>query len=116
MKVKVECTCGTRFEFEVEPVHGRMPVPINCPTCGVEATELANAVIRQQSALPQPAVTSSVAPTPPPPPPPASPPPAVAAPQSGLRISRSAHAPAVTAAAPSQTPQPPPASAPVEEG
>ena len=57
MKVKVHCPCGAKFEFEVEPANGRMPVPINCPTCGAEATELANAVIQQQltSAVPHPA-------------------------------------------------------------
>ena len=65
MKIKVQCPCQTRFEFEVEPVQGRMPVIINCPTCGADATDLANALIQQQSA---------------------------AAPASGLRISHSTHA------------------------
>ncbi len=52
MKVKVHCPCGTRFEFEVEPVNDRMPVSINCPACGADATELANAVIQRQLAAP----------------------------------------------------------------
>jgi outer membrane protein assembly factor BamB len=52
MKIKVQCACETRFEFEVEPVNERMPVPINCPVCGADATELANTVIRQQLATP----------------------------------------------------------------
>jgi outer membrane protein assembly factor BamB len=49
MKIKVQCPCGSRFEFEVEPVDGRMPVAIQCPNCGADATELANAVILEQS-------------------------------------------------------------------
>src|SRR5580704_12880284 len=55
MKVKVQCDCGAKFEFEVEPLNGRMPVSINCPVCNADATELANAVIAQQSAAPAPA-------------------------------------------------------------
>ena len=49
MNVKVQCPCGARFAFDVEPVHDRMPVPINCPECGADATNLSNAVIRQQA-------------------------------------------------------------------
>src|SRR5271167_4554044 len=91
MKVKVQCGCGARFEFEVEPVNERMPVSINCPVCNADATELANAVIRQQSTAP--AVGIAAAPVMPPspaaPPPPPAPPPS-----SGLRIAKSpsAHA------------------------
>jgi PQQ-like domain len=61
MKVKVQCTCGTRFEFEVEPVNERMPVPINCPGCNADATGLANAVIKQQLAAAQPTTPSAPA-------------------------------------------------------
>ncbi|MDB6067228.1 MAG: Pyrrolo-quinoline quinone [Pedosphaera sp.] len=84
MIIKVECTCGTRFEFEVEPVHGRMPVRINCPACGLDATAAANAIIETQS-HPQPAAAS--------PPPPAHP--SAPAEHQGLRIAKSAstHAP-----------------------
>ncbi len=49
MKVKVQCACGSRFEFEVEPVDGKMPGSIQCPTCGADATEPANLVIKEQS-------------------------------------------------------------------
>lgn len=91
MKVKVYCPCGAKFEFEVTPVHDRMPVPINCPVCGADATALANDVIQKQSAAepsaavsaPPTAVSAPAAPVPP----------APAA--GGLRINRTAaHAPA----------------------
>ena len=86
MQIKVQCPCGTRFEFEVEPVHERMPVPINCPACGVDATDLANAVIKQRSSQARPAVVLPMRATPPPraaetPPPPS---------QSGLKIAKAA--------------------------
>jgi len=74
MKIKVQCPCGSRFEFEVEPVNGRMPVTIACPTCGADATELANVVIEHQAAG-TPAATTP-----------------------GLRISKSHTAPAAPAA------------------
>lgn len=111
MKVKVQCPCGSKFEFEVEPVRNRMPVQINCPTCNADATALANEVIQRQSEQVAPAIV-------PPPPKPApirvsSPeapvpqasiapaPPKTAAPgASGLRISHSTqqqHQPAPTA-------------------
>jgi hypothetical protein len=111
MKVKVQCPCGTRFEFEVEPVNERMPVPINCPGCGVDATDLANQVIRWQLAAPQPAVAPApaIAPEPAPAPRPAA-----------LRVARAVparDAPAgstATSVAPRPVPlRPVPAGAPV---
>ncbi len=95
MKVKVYCPCGAKFEFEVEPVNERMPVPIGCPVCGADATGLANEVIRQQfaAAAPSPA---PLAPTPPPS-------------GGGLRINRAAPAPVSGAAeAPPAAPRPTP--------
>ena len=98
MKVKVQCPCGTRFEFEVQPVNDRMPVAINCPVCNADATELANEIIRRQSAAPAVGITAApvlpptqAAPAPPPP-----------APSSGLRIAKSpsAHIAPVPAPAP----------------
>jgi hypothetical protein len=47
MPVKVQCSCGQRYEFEVEPVAGRMPTPVNCPSCGADGTDAANASIAQ---------------------------------------------------------------------
>jgi outer membrane protein assembly factor BamB len=103
MKVKVYCPCGAKFEFEVEPVHDRMPMSLGCPVCGADATELANEVIRQQLAAAPPSAAAPVA----------------APPSGGLRINRAAPAPvfgateAPHAAAPRPAPQKPAPSAPV---
>lgn len=51
MYIKIQCSCGTKFGFDVEPVGGRMPVGIACPACHNNATDLANAQIRQQLGL-----------------------------------------------------------------
>jgi hypothetical protein len=92
MTIKVQCGCGTRFSFEVVPVAGRMPVPIHCPTCNADDTELANALIQQQLSTPvriAPVATSAPPPEPAP------------APPSGLRVARLHHAQqAAPAAAP----------------
>src|SRR5204863_3849951 len=65
--VKVECDCGQRYAFDVEPVHGRMPAPVACPVCGADGTGKANAVLAQSSppapfvAVARPAVSVAAA-------------------------------------------------------
>jgi hypothetical protein len=46
MDIKVQCECGQRFAFEVEPENGRMPTEVACPSCGLDATARANAIIQ----------------------------------------------------------------------
>ena len=36
MEIRIECSCGTPYAFEVEPVGGRMPTTVQCPSCGVD--------------------------------------------------------------------------------
>jgi hypothetical protein len=40
--IKVECECGQHYAFDVEPVNGRMPTRVACPTCGTDGTSTAN--------------------------------------------------------------------------
>jgi hypothetical protein len=47
MEIKVLCHCGVKYKFDVEPVEGRMPFTVKCPSCATEATEFANAHIRR---------------------------------------------------------------------
>jgi hypothetical protein len=88
MEIKILCACGTKFKFDVEPVNGRMPGPVNCPGCGADATEQANEIIR--SALYPPAEPLAAAPGAPAPAPvglrinrPAAPPPGEPVPAAG---------------------------------
>jgi hypothetical protein len=48
VEVKIQCDCGTRYKFDVEPLHGRMPQKVDCPGCGVDGTPAANECIRQR--------------------------------------------------------------------
>jgi hypothetical protein len=56
--VKIQCGCGQRYAFDVEPVAGLMPGSVSCPICGVDGTTAANAVIAQHLTR-QPAILVS---------------------------------------------------------
>lgn len=45
--IKIQCGCGQRYAFDVEPVDGCMAWPIACPVCGVDGTAAANDYIAQ---------------------------------------------------------------------
>ena len=59
--VKVECGCGQRYAFDVEPLNGRMPASVVCPVCGADGTAAANESIAQ--ALAARAPTTAAAPS-----------------------------------------------------
>ena len=48
--VKIECECGQNYAFDVEPVNGKMPAAVSCPSCGADGTLAANDFISQQLA------------------------------------------------------------------
>jgi hypothetical protein len=93
MLIKLNCQCGTRYSFDVEPVNGLMPFTVACPSCGADGTSAANAIIAQTAvAAPQPATTpSSLIPQAPP---------AAAKPRLRTVGAHSAPAPTAAAAAP----------------
>jgi hypothetical protein len=45
--IKIQCGCGQRYVFDVEPVNGEMPTPVACPECGADGTAAANAGITE---------------------------------------------------------------------
>jgi hypothetical protein len=53
--IKIQCGCGQRYAFDIEPVNGLMPSPVACPVCGADGTAVANEIIAQTLAA-QPAV------------------------------------------------------------
>ena len=97
--MKLQCSCGAKYAFDATPEMLAHPVKFICPSCGLDASEFVNQLIRQefggQASAPVPApapafapikVTAGAPPSSPPPPPPGR-----------LRIS---HEAAPTAAAP----------------
>src|SRR5436190_7442357 len=51
--VKIECGCGQRYAFDVEPDGQVMAWPVYCPVCGADGTTAANQAIAN-SLIPQP--------------------------------------------------------------
>ena len=43
--IKIICSCGQKYAFDVTPVNSRMPGPVQCPGCGADGTAVANAII-----------------------------------------------------------------------
>jgi hypothetical protein len=43
--VKIQCGCGQRYAFDIEPMCGRMPGRVTCPVCGLDGTRVANEII-----------------------------------------------------------------------
>ncbi len=43
--VKIQCGCGQRYAFDIEPVNGQMPSTVACPVCGADGTPAANEAI-----------------------------------------------------------------------
>src|SRR5690348_14992181 len=48
MELKIQCGCGSKFAFDIEPENGRMPYEIACPNCNADSTSLANTQIQQK--------------------------------------------------------------------
>ena len=101
IELKVQCDCGQKIKFDVEPVHGLMPFTVTCPVCGKDDTGKANALLQAMAAAAPPAVSVPPSITP------------LAAPTpGGLRLSGShapepgAALPAADAAEPAQAPPP----------
>lgn len=52
MTIKIQCGCGQRYAFDVEPVNGRIASPVACPICGADGTAAAHAFIAQSGQTP----------------------------------------------------------------
>lgn len=50
MNIKIQCGCGAKYSFDVEPQNGAMPFTVNCPSCNADGTEAANQLIAQSQA------------------------------------------------------------------
>lgn len=85
MEIKVQCGCGQKFKFDVEPMNGQMPFMVNCPICGADGTMAANQILASAlSVLP-----SSI-------------------PESRIQVSRPVHAQAPAVVPAFSAPPPPP--------
>src|ERR1041385_6460543 len=49
--IKIECNCGQKYAFEIEPLDGRMPSRVSCPVCGADGNAAAIEQITLHSAV-----------------------------------------------------------------
>ena len=52
--MKIQCSCGIKYEFDVTPEMARAPIKFICQKCGVDSSEMVNRLVRQQLGLPEP--------------------------------------------------------------
>jgi hypothetical protein len=52
--IKIQCGCGQKYVFDVEPVGGCMAYAVACPVCGADGTAAANVAIANHEAPPVP--------------------------------------------------------------
>jgi hypothetical protein len=50
--VKIQCNCGQKYAFDVEPIGNSLPAPVACPVCGADGTGMANQFIAQRLTMP----------------------------------------------------------------
>src|SRR5437867_3642111 len=50
--MKIQCSCGIKYAFEVTPEMARTPIKFICQKCGVDSSEMVNRLVRQQLGLP----------------------------------------------------------------
>lgn len=48
--MKIQCSCGTKYSFEVTPEMARNPVRFVCPNCGLDSSEYVNQLVRAEIA------------------------------------------------------------------
>src|SRR5215467_8621817 len=84
--MKLQCSCGAKYSFEVTPDMASGPVHFSCPACGMDYSEFVTNLVRQQLG-PAPAIA--------PPPPGYVPPPSAVAPPPTAIAPAPAVAPAV---------------------
>ncbi|SPE55666.1 putative Pyrrolo-quinoline quinone [Verrucomicrobia bacterium] len=46
--MKIQCSCGAKYEFEITPEVARNGVQFVCPACGLDSSEYVNELVRQQ--------------------------------------------------------------------
>src|SRR5580765_7583742 len=119
--MKLQCSCGAKYSFEVTPDMANQPVHFSCPACGMDYSEFVTNLVRQQLG---PVQAAAIAPPPPgyvpppsavaPPPTPIAPPPAVAAATAAIGSVRvpAVTPPAANGPSPSVAPPPAPVTAP----
>src|ERR1019366_1123122 len=49
--MKIQCSCGAKYAFEVTPEMAKTPVRFVCAACGLDASDFVNSLVRQELGL-----------------------------------------------------------------
>lgn len=49
--MKIQCSCGAKYAFDITPERAQQPVTFVCPACGLDASEYVTNLVRQQFGL-----------------------------------------------------------------
>jgi hypothetical protein len=63
--MKLQCSCGAKYAFDATPEMLEHPVKFICPSCGLDASDFVNQLIRQEFGAPPPPAEAAPAPPPP---------------------------------------------------
>ncbi len=50
--IKIQCPCGQRYVFDVDPSLSEIPHAVSCPSCGMDGNEAAKELLHQATAVP----------------------------------------------------------------
>ena len=50
--MKIQCSCGAKYAFDITPEMAQTPVRFICPSCGLDASDSVNRLVRQELGLP----------------------------------------------------------------
>jgi outer membrane protein assembly factor BamB len=56
--MKIQCSCGAKYAFDVSPEMAQNPVRFVCPACGLDASDFVNSLVRQELGLSGPAAAA----------------------------------------------------------
>jgi hypothetical protein len=48
--MKIQCSCGTKYAFDITPEMGQTPVRFVCQNCGLDSSDMVNELIRRELA------------------------------------------------------------------
>ena len=54
--MKIQCSCGAKYSFDVTPESAANPVRFVCPACGVDSSAIVNELIQRELGLEPPHV------------------------------------------------------------
>jgi len=60
--MKIQCSCGAKYAFDISPEMAQTPVRFVCPACGLDASDFVNDRVRQELGLAGPASEPVLAP------------------------------------------------------